>query len=234
MRTLREILKLCRAGQKLTAVDSQVVITNVLESIEFTDRQKQLSSHEDTWFTVRSVCWSGRKLKCIHMCYPECATGLPLTLGKLEARPAKRKATPRKSTNSRDLVLAALRDIIRPQIVAFRSDFWKRYETRVKCALSMSMDPPSYPRCPLSGKNLKTCQTHVDHDVIPFVRLAETWVSATGQSYDQIAKGIRKVRKLGRYTLGSDLADKSWYNFHLDNATLQLTNAKANMSKGAK
>jgi hypothetical protein len=233
MRTLREILKLCRPGQKLTATDSQVVIDNALLSTQLTDRQKEIAVDSQTWYCVRSVCWSGRKLKCLHMCYPDCAIGLPLTLSKLEARPATRKST-RTSTDARDLVLAALRDIIRPQIDAFRTDFWQKYEHRVSVAVAMQMSPPAYPRCALSGKSLKSCKTHVDHDVVPFVRLAEAWVALTGQTFEHIAASVRKSRKLSRYTLGSSLADDSWAQYHSDNAKLQLVNARANMSKGCR
>jgi hypothetical protein len=233
MRTLRQILKLCRPGHKLTDTDAAVVIANVLDSTACTDRQKQLAVLPTTCFLVKHVTWAGRRQKCIHMSYPGCEAGVPLTLGKLEARPAKRAST-RRSTDNRDKVLAACRAIIQDQIQSYRQRFWSKYEQLCATAIAMQIDPPPFPRCPLTGKSLRHCQTHVDHSTVPFVRLVEHWLVDNGLDFEQVGSTVRKSRALGRYTLGYSELDDSWSEYHELNAKLVLVEAKANMSKGAK
>lgn len=233
-RTLRESLKHYGSGRKLSAEDATVVAENLLASTAYTDHQKQYAADSATKYCVKYVTWGGRRQKALHMLYggSESPKSLALTLGKLEARPAKRVVAKR-STPNRNKVLAACRAVIAPQIAQYREAFWATYDKRVQAALDLRMDPPPFPRCALSGRNLKSCRTHVDHVAPPFVQLVANWLAEEGLTADEVGASTAYRRSLKRASMG-DVLDKSWHDYHAKHATLALVEAKANMRKGSK
>jgi hypothetical protein len=221
---LRAILKKYVDNQQLLNKDAATVKQSIAESSELSDRVKEVAQGL-CWFAIRRV--GARRTRMLHLLYTGGA--VPLSLAKLDARPAKRKST-RRSTNERDLVLLCCRQLIAEQISDYRKSFWSDYFATVDKAVADKVKIPRYPRCPLSGKSLWSNKTHVDH-VHPFVKLVEEWAALNSLDFQSIK--CKQSRKLKRLSMGV-LLDDSWSAFHLDRAELRLTEARANMSKGAK
>lgn len=114
------------------------------------------------------------------------------------------------SSDKKDRVVAALRMVIKPQIDDFKAEV---------------MFPIA---CPLTGQKLTNFRfTHVDHHQIPFRDLVLEWLKVVHLKHEQI--GLNRKGDIGDQDLR-----RSWYLYHKQYADLQLVDAKANMSKGAR
>lgn len=239
MLSLRSILSRYSNNERLLDLHADFVRQQIAESTALSERVKQLAC--DAWFTVRPV--GARRTRMLHLLYDtQTAEGeagsrgaLPLSLAKLEARPATRKSTKR-SSPQRNKVLAACRSIVQPQIDKYRANFWASHFAAVELAVANGEAVPKYPRCRLSGKSLRSNATHVDH-VKPFVLLVAEWLARLGidlNGEDAKLPQPKQSRLLSRMALGEDWLDESWAQYHSSHAVLELVYAKANLSKGAK
>ena len=110
-------------------------------------------------------------------------------------------------------VLSALRAVISDQVI----DFKRR-----------ALTPDA--RCSLTGAPLNEENVHVDHDP-PFIEIARAFFEEVGVETIKLAPS--GDGQIGRTLLDPDIA-RRWADFHRARATLFLTTAKANISKGAK
>lgn len=148
--------------------------------------------------------------------------GKELVIGKAKLIdnlfPKKAKKDPEKT--HREKVLRTCRHIIQPQIADFRTNYKERVRNLSEQGNQFLLDVIT--RCALSGKKLIACRTAVDH-VIPFIQLVDQWMEKEGLTFSDIrVKGKTMT-----------LAD-SWFQYHLDNAGLQMVCSRANSSAGSK
>jgi hypothetical protein len=111
-------------------------------------------------------------------------------------------------------VLSALRAIISDRVIDF-----KRH----------TLTPDA--RCSLMGASLNEENVHVDHDP-PFIEIARAFFEEVG-GVETIKLAPSGDGQIGRTLLDPEIA-RRWSDFHRARATLFLTTAKANMSKGAR
>lgn len=116
-------------------------------------------------------------------------------------------------------VIAALRQLINPQI--------KTYKDSVRRQLNGPMGHKV--RCSLTGEHICMGEYHIDHKY-PFKNLVEDWCRQVGKDLEHIDVVCRGTKC---YLKDNQLAE-SFYDYHMMNAQLQVTTARANMQKGAK
>lgn len=130
----------------------------------------------------------------------------------------KSSPTPLHKQTRKD-VIAALRQLISPQI--------KTYKDSVQRQLNGPMGHKV--RCSLTGEHVCLGEYHIDHKY-PFKNIVEDWCRAIGKDLEHIDVVCRGTKC---YLKDNKLAE-SFYDYHLMNAQLQVTTAKANLSKGSK
>jgi hypothetical protein len=133
----------------------------------------------------------------------------------VEALFPKQVETPTYVQNKRE-ALIAMRQIIDPQIIAFRKSVLRQMQRKPV-------------RCPISNDFLEASMFHIDHKY-PFKDLVIEWCREEKidlENIDVYCKGTKC------YFRSTDLAE-SWFDFHLMNAQLQPLSAKENLKKGSK
>lgn len=117
--------------------------------------------------------------------------------------------------NKKD-ALAAMRQIIEPQIKTFRTSINRQLKRKqIKCSMS--------------GEFINSGEWHVDHRY-PFKNLVEEWCREEKVDLENIDVYCRGTKCYFRST---ELAE-SWWDYHLTRAELQALSATANLKKGAK
>jgi len=135
---------------------------------------------------------------------------IPVTKTKLYAPESKRKCRSCGSNKChRAKNIALLRETIKEQIETYRDENFKSGMT-----------------CPLSGDRINRGSLHIDH-IVPFIQLVKDWLAHIENTPALLCSDKLWLKKNLSY-------GESWGRYHLENATLQCTSAKANMSKGAK
>jgi hypothetical protein len=112
-------------------------------------------------------------------------------------------------------VLAAMREAVADQILAFREKAFGRDYQLI---------------CPITGRIVTIEDSHVDH-ALPktFVSLADFWLMAEKKSFETI-KLCRAQDGYG-WELSDSLECKSWQSFHARNASLRMVSRQANLSE---
>ncbi len=190
------IIKTYHDLQRLTAVD-EAFVRGVLRSSEYYSKL----SLDAQWFVVKSVKLGGYNKKVVHAF----KTGkfIPCVFSKMEGT----------KTDHRTKVVQVAREIIKPQIEAF-----KRATSHVDfCELTKE---------PINGR-----KTHVDH-VHPFIDMFVTWSANEGISLEDPRKMKLKGRVGSREFADSRLTE-SWSRYHQKHAKLAKVLAEANLAKGA-
>ena len=230
---IRKAIKSADLGSTLppeTRAAARLLIAN---SAGLSDRIKELASDISH---SNFVVIQGKRCKLLAMVYASegRAGTVPLPLGKLEARAAKRAPRASKHPPNRQKVLGVCRQLVADQILEFRQSYWAEHFSLVRLSCATGKTPPKYPRCPISGKSLWSGKAHVDH-VVPFVQLVADWAAACGVDLASLSpRQLRKPVDWRSATLGEDWLDFSWAKWHKDYAQLQLISASANLSKGCK
>jgi hypothetical protein len=120
----------------------------------------------------------------------------------------------RPPSTARDLA-GALRNAIRPQIVAFR-------------------DALAFPRrCPVSGERLYRDGCHVDH-VVPFDTLMRSFLANEGLAADSVALHPGKDGSTQAPGLVDAALERRWCEYHADWAELRAVSASFNLGRGKK
>ncbi len=120
-----------------------------------------------------------------------------------------------KPMSNRSKVLAVMRQLVGEQIQAYKK----------QRAKTLRVDYV----CPLSGADLRKVTTHVDHaGDRPFITLAKEWAKLNNVNLEL----AQVSERLGRFKQAE--LNLSWQQYHQQHAVLELVEAKANMSKGAK
>ena len=89
-----------------------------------------------------------------------------------------------------------------------------------------------YVPCVETGVALTWQTAHVDHDVTPFVRIADEWLKAASPDLLEIAPDVPGVITGWRFLI--DEAKASFKAFHDERARLRIVSPFTNMSKGAR
>jgi hypothetical protein len=214
MLTNFQAVKILRSTIKKSEINQVITIEQLDSNFqEYLFSLPKYERHQGCNFIVEIVSgYGGKQFKTLCLITQVSGYHLPITVGKL-----KQPNLLSPKSNKRQTVLAAMRLAIENQIELFR------IETKVERAKSFKNGDYSVLLCPLTKKRL-TSRSHVDH-IIPFIRIADNWLESSGlTSYGDI--------KLVRGQLSGGIL-KSWQDFHLVNAKLQLVSASANIKKGA-
>lgn len=115
-------------------------------------------------------------------------------------------------------VRSAFRETVRDQVVAFRKKSFARSQTL---------------QCAITGAEVTSAAAHIDHKPPKtFSVLVDTFLRERSVSFTEI--GLSPMAYDGFMITG--LADKplanAWYAYHAQEAVLQVTSAKANLSQG--
>lgn len=190
------IIKTYHDLQRLTSVD-EAFIRGVMRGSEYYSKL----SLDAQWFVVKSVKLGGYNKKVVHAF----KTGkfIPVVFSKLEGT----------KTDHRAKVVATAREIIKPQIEAF-----KRATSNVDF-------------CELTKEQINGRKTHVDHTEYCFADMLLDWSASEGVCLTD----SRKLKLKGR--VGSrEFADvrltESWKRYHQKHAKLAKVLADANLKKG--
>jgi hypothetical protein len=113
---------------------------------------------------------------------------------------------------------ASLRDAIRPQIDAFKTDSFKSGEVF----------------CPIYGTKLSYKECHVDH-ISPntFEKLVDEWLKDECMSIEDVEITQSSDNQIVP-KMSNEYQRNSWIQFHLENAKLRILSAKANLSDAKK
>ena len=139
--------------------------------------------------------------------------------------PTKSKKT--KEQKHREQILCVLRRIIEPQIKSFRAGIKSQIQQLAESGLIQSAKDLN--KCKLTGKSLNSCKTAVDH-IIPFIQLVDEWLKMLGITFGDIKL---KGRGHNKYFEDAELM-QNWYEYHEQNAKLQMVCSRANSSAGKK
>jgi hypothetical protein len=122
----------------------------------------------------------------------------------------------------RNNVLTTMRAIIHPQIEEFKHEWY------TQAGRLYEVDKSAYEKhitCPLSGANLFHCQRKAVDHVVPFIKLAEDWLTTMGFTWSDLNPNRKRTEfKNPNHT-------KSWAEYHSTHGELQFTEAKANLKK---
>ncbi len=182
--------------QRLNSLD-EAFIRGVMRGSEYYTKL----SIDAQWFVVKSVKLGGYNKKVVHAF----RTGkfVPVTFNKIEAL----------KTDHRSKVVAACREMIKPQIEAFR-----RATADVQfCELTKE---------PFNGRKF-----HVDHQH-PFIDILTAWCASEGVSMEDSHKMKLKGR-VGSREFSDVRLTESWKRYHQKYAKLAKVLAEANLAKGA-
>lgn len=135
--------------------------------------------------------------------------------GKIVSELFPSAVVPEYKRNKKD-ALAAMRQIIEPQIKMFRMSVNRQLKKKPM-------------KCPISGDFINSGEFHIDHKR-PFKTLVEEWCREEGVDLERIDVSCRGVKCTFKDT---QLAE-SWFDYHAINSNLQVLSAKANLQKGAK
>lgn len=219
MTNLQQVLKATRTGSEPR---TDALVAKLIAELQQCPAYKNSIGKPGARLVARMCTIAGFRRKYLCICFD--GTFVPITANKLYAKTRKAKCKHcGKEHCHRGKNLSALRNAVAPQIMAFREQHAKQVaecDVSTPKGLRKLLDLTT---CPLSGKRLTNCETHVDHSV-PFSKLVAEWASSSDAKLCE--------QKLWLKHNSAVLAE--WAKFHEAKAELQLVSAKANLSKGAK
>lgn len=169
-------------------------------------------------YKIGSKKFRNKKVLGIILITPNTAREVWIGKGQLLSGLFPKAPQPPAETNKAK-VLVALRQIIQPQI-----DLYRRAITRqIKSGLRYKV------RCAITKEVLNFGDFHIDHKY-PFKNIVEDWCKRYGFDLETIEVYTKGCKC---YLKNTEIAE-SFFDYHLLNAILQPTTAKANLSKGSK
>lgn len=161
----------------------------------------------------------GRKVRGIALVSPN--SSREIWIGKAAAINAvfpKPQAPENVFKENKKQALAALRQIVEPQMSAYR----KSIRRQIKSPSGLKI------RCAITKESLDHGEFHVDH-IYPFKNLVEDWCRECRVDLEKLVVVCRGTK----CTLKDKVLAESFFDYHLMNAKLQPTTPKANLRKGA-
>ena len=214
---INQAIKQTRANSKVKSPLAEELISALSGIDLYRKLSQRVKSGEAILITkLHSFGRSPKKIKVLGFKYCDSDKFVPVVKSKIF-----KKGTPRSK------IVAAFRSAIKPQIKQFREDRKQKIIT-----LMESEDPfkvqEAYKMgfCPLSGKRLLGGKNHVDH-IKPFSVLLREFCFE--QELELLSVKLNRQGEIKDKKL-----KEAWEDYHLEHATLQLVNGKANMKKGAK
>lgn len=183
------------------------------------ERWKGLSARTGIKYKIRNKKFQGRAVRGIVLITPNSKREIWLGKGKIvdELYPRK-KPVPEYKQNKKD-ALIALRQIIEPQIVAYR-----------KSVLRQLQGPMGHKiKCAMSGQAISCGSFHIDHKY-PFKNLVEEFCRDYKIDLENVDVYCRGTKC---YFKNTDIAE-SFFDYHMMNSTLQVLSASENLKKGSK
>lgn len=203
-------LSVCLSGSDEQFVDGVISMIPSFNAIKLKGEVK---------YKVVTKKFQAKGVKGVVMISPNSKTEIWLGKAKIvDTLFPPKKPTPL-HVKDRKNVIAALRQLINPQI--------KTYKDSVRRQLNGPMGHKL--RCALTGDHICMGEYHIDHRY-PFKNLVEDWCRQVGKDLEHIDVVCRGTKC---YLKDNQLAE-SFYDYHMMHAQLQVTTAKANMEKGAK
>jgi hypothetical protein len=194
--------------------DDEAFIASVVEMVP---KWKAIKDKGEVRYKIRNKKFQGRGVRGVVMITPNSKREVWLGKGQVVGALFPRATTvPTYVQNKRD-ALAAMRQIIDPQIKTFRM------------SVNRQLQRGKVLKCPMSGDFIEAAAFHIDHRY-PFKNLVEEWCRSERVDLERIDVYCRGTKCYFRNT---ELAE-SWFDYHAINAQLQALSAEANLRKGAK
>lgn len=191
------IVKTYRDLQRLTSVD-EAFVRGVMRGSEYYSKL----SIDAQWFVVKKVKLGGYNKSVIHAA--KVGKFIPVTFNRLEGT----------KTDHRSKVVAATREMIKPQIEAFKR-------------ATASVDFCEITKEPINGR-----KTHIDHSVVPFIDILLAWSASEAVSLEDSYK-LKLKGRVGSREFADARLTESWKRYHQKHAKLAKVLAEANLAKGA-
>lgn len=187
--------------------------------VDLIPRFKAIKDRGGVRFKIRNKKFQGKAVKGVVMISPRSKTEIWLGKGKIcdELFP-RSTPVPEYKQNKKD-ALAALRQIIEPQIKAYRTSVLRQLRGPMGHKI----------RCAQSGEAINSGEFHIDHKY-PFKNLVEEWCRDMKVDLERLEVSCKGTKCKLRDTR---LAE-SWFDYHMMNANLQVLIASENLKKGAK
>lgn len=215
-------------GKRWSEVTNSNQIGNVLsgEDKQFVDEVMSsiptfnlIKSKGEVKYKVISKKFQTKAVKGIVMVSPNSKTEIWLGKAKIIDTLFPKSAPVPLHKKTKQDVISALRQLIDPQIKAYKDSVRRQLNGPFRHKI----------RCSITGEHICMGEYHIDHKY-PFKNIVEDWCREIGKDLEHIDV-VRRGTKC--YLRDSELAE-SFYDYHMIHSQLQVTTAKANLSKGAK
>lgn len=204
-----EVVKSYEVGVELPSPD----LDFILQSAQHLSRYRSVMDKGACKVKVVKKSFNGKRIKGLALITPN--SGYEMWIGKQQVIRVIFPSTtiPNPSKINRRRALAAMRNIIEPQI----NDFKRK-----------ARGDGGVVKSSVSGKPIYG-PYHVDH-VYPFVRLAEEWCRDNAIDLEKISLSCRGVK----CRFDSVEMSESWFDYHALNAEFQILAAEENLKKGSR
>lgn len=215
-------------GKKWSEVTNSNQIGNVLSGNDkkFVDDVMSMiatfnliKSKGEVKYKVVSKKFQTKAVKGIVMVSPNSKTEVWLGKAKIVDTLFPKSAPVPLQKKTKQDVISALRQLISPQIKAYKDSVRRQLNSSLRYKL----------KCSLTGENICMGEYHIDHKY-PFKSIVEDWCREIGKDIEHIEVVCRGTK----CTLRDSSLAESFYDYHMIHSTLQVTTAKANLAKGAK
>jgi hypothetical protein len=185
--------------------------------IDLVPKWASIKTKGEVRYKIRNKKFQGRAVRGAVLITPGSKKEVWLGKGQVIAALFPREVqVPTYVQNKRE-ALAAMRQIIEPQIKSFR------------LSVNRQLQRGKILKCSESGELISSSSFHIDH-IYPFKNLVEEWCRGERVDLERIDVYCRGTKC---YFKDTNLAE-SWFDYHAINARLQALSAKANLQKGSK
>lgn len=206
------------AGRRFSGADHQFIT----EAVCFNPSWKKIIDRGGSFFfkTVNKK-FQGKKVKGVVLVTPN--SGNEVWIGKAKLMsfvfPLDSSAPVDVIRENKKMALQALRQIVEPQMKAFRKAIRRQIRGRAGHKI----------RCAITNQTLDHGEFHIDH-AYPFKNIVEDWC----RDYRVDLERLDVVCRGTKCTLKDTELAESFFDYHLMVAKLQPTTPRANLSKGSK
>lgn len=209
-----EIVKKTQCNYTIKSPDVEFVH----EVVSKIDNWSSICKRNGIKYKIRNKKFQGRAVRGVVMITPSSKTEIWIGKGKIVENLFPKKPIPKYKQNKKE-ALAAMRQIIEPQIINYRNS-----------VLRQLRGPMSHKiKCAISGEVLNAGEFHIDHKYA-FKNIVEEFCRSYKIDLENLDVYCRGTKC---YLRDTNLAE-AFFDYHTMNASLQAVTAKENLKKGSK
>lgn len=203
-------------GRRFSGADHQFLV----EAVCFNPSWKKIIDRGGSfYFKPINKKFQGKKVRGIALITQNSSNEIWIGKSKLMSYIFPATAAVDVIKNNKKMALQALRQIIEPQMKAFRKAIRRQIKGRAGHKI----------RCAITNQTLDHGEFHIDH-AYPFKNIVEDWC----RDYRVDLEKLDVVCRGTKCTLRDTELAESFFDYHLMVAKLQPTTPRANLSKGAR